>query len=72
MTSRVRSQVHLVAQREALMRLNANEPAYTPLLCGWASSLGPAEREALQAYDTMVKQYIVTCPRPEKPQNKVH
>lgn len=69
---RVRRQIHLVAQREALLRLRREDPVYAPLVQCWGQSLQPVEREALDAYDTIVKNYIGTAPRPEKPQRAVH
>ena len=70
--ARVRSLIHLVAQRDALCRLFAQDIAYEPLLQCWKQALKPAEREALQSYDNLLKHYITTAPRPEKPQTAVH
>jgi len=54
------------------MRLHAEDRSYAPLLQCWGQALQPAEREALQAYDTILRRYISTAPRPEKPSQSVH
>lgn len=69
---RVRTQLQLVAQREALLRLQAQDGAYTPLLQCWGRHLQQAERKALQAYDSLLIHYIKTAPRPEQPKQAVH
>ncbi|MEZ5571201.1 MAG: hypothetical protein R3E64_04180 [Halioglobus sp.] len=68
---RVRSMVNLVAQREALLRLESREPYYTVMHQNWLACLHPAEREALKAYDEMVERYVRTAPLPVQQAPKV-
>lgn len=63
---RVRSLVHLVAQREALWRLESQDSTYTLHMRHWDQQLLPAERQALRAYDEIVTSYIRNAPRPIK------
>lgn len=60
----VRSALHLVAQRQALMNLKDRDASYAPLLEGWLDMLNPTERQVLRFHDNLVSVYMASAPAP--------
>lgn len=60
----VRPQQHLVAQRDALLRLARADRRYAGELEKWYAALLPIERQRVRAYDALLVEYIRQAPRP--------